>query len=129
MTVRYAQIINEETKEVSVGLGNNAEFYQSIGMKEMDVEQAYNGSWYLTGHVPSKPEPTIEEQVHMLEVQTGLTRAMRELVLAENSGASDYIKQKAQEIENKAQVLRVSDDMNEIQEAINAETLLKLSEK
>lgn len=78
---------------------------------------------------PAPAEPTVEEQVRTLEAQTGLTRAMRELVLAENSGASDYIKQKAQEIENKAQVLRVSADMNEIQEAINSETLLKLSEK
>lgn len=87
-----------------------------------------DGKYVIVANDPI-PEPTIEDQVHTLEAQTGLTRAMRELVLAENSGASDYIKQKAQEIENKAQVLRVSDDMNEIREAINAETLLKLSRK
>ena len=87
-----------------------------------------DGNYVIVANAPI-PEPTIEEQVRTLESQTGLTRAIRELVLAENSGASDYVKQKAQEIENKAQVLRVSDDMNEIQEAINAETLLKLAEK
>ena len=51
-------------------------------------------------------EPTIEEQVHALESQTGLTRAVRELVLAEGSGASDYVRAQAQEIEALAVPLR-----------------------
>lgn len=58
----YAKIINEETKEVSVGVGTNAEFYKSIGMTEMEVEQAYNGSWYVKGYAPEKPIPTNDEQ-------------------------------------------------------------------
>lgn len=127
--LKFAKIINESTKKCDIGLSDNADFYKSIGFEEMEVEKCWDGSWYLTGHCPPKPEPGVEESILSLEKSTGLTRAMRELVLAENSGASNYIKQKAQEIENKAQVLRVSDDMNEIQEAINAETLLKLSEK
>lgn len=57
----YAKIENEETKQVSVGLGTNTEFYKSIGMVEMDVEQAYNGGWYLKGYAPEKPAPTKEE--------------------------------------------------------------------
>lgn len=59
--LKYAKIENEETKQVSVGLGTNTEFYKSIGMVEMDVEQAYDGSWYLTGYAPEKPAPTKEE--------------------------------------------------------------------
>lgn len=102
----YAKIINEETKLCEVGLGTNTDFYKSIGMVEMDVEQAYNGSWYLKGYAPAKPEPTIEEQVTKLETETGLTRIMREIVLAENSGASDYVKAKANEIEDLAEQLR-----------------------
>lgn len=51
----YAKIINDETKQVEVGLGTNVSFYQSIGMSEMEVEQAYNGSWYLKGYAPEKP--------------------------------------------------------------------------
>ena len=58
----YAKIINEETKQCSVGDGNNFGFYQSIGMAEQDVEQAWDGSWYLAGYAPIKPEPTKEEQ-------------------------------------------------------------------
>lgn len=52
------------------------------------------------------PEPTTEEKVQVLEAETGLTRAVRELVLADGSGASDYVRAKAQEIENLAKELR-----------------------
>lgn len=58
----YAKIINEETKLCEVGIGTNAEFYQSIGMTEMEVEQAYDGGWYVKGYAPEKPAPTKEEQ-------------------------------------------------------------------
>lgn len=52
------------------------------------------------------PEPTTEEKVQVLEAETGLTRAVRELVLADGSGASDYVRAKAQEIEALANPLR-----------------------
>ena len=58
----YARVIDNETKQCEVGDGTNTAFYQSIGMSEMEVEQAYNGSWYLAGYAPIKPEPTKEEQ-------------------------------------------------------------------
>ena len=106
MTKKHAKITNEETKACSVGIGTDEEFYKSIGMTEMEVEQAYNGQWYLKGYAPAKPEPTLEEQVAKLEAETGLTRVMREMVLAENSGASEYVKAKAQEIEDLAKQLR-----------------------
>lgn len=59
--LKYAKIVNEETKECEVGLGTDTEFYESIGMEEMEVEEAYNGAWYLVGYVPEKPAPTREE--------------------------------------------------------------------
>ena len=59
---KYAKITNEETKACEVGLGTNSNFYQSIGMTEMEVEQAYDDGWYLAGYAPVKPEPTKEEQ-------------------------------------------------------------------
>ena len=102
----YARIVNEETKEVSVGLGTDVEFYKSIGMKEMEVERAYNGEWYLKGYAPVKPEPTLEEQVSSLEQTYGMTRWQREGILAEWSLYSDYTKSKAQEIEDLAKQLR-----------------------
>lgn len=60
--IKYAKIIDEETKKCDVGLGTNTEFYKSIGMTEMDVEQAYDGLWYVEGYAPQKPVPTEEEQ-------------------------------------------------------------------
>lgn len=50
--------------------------------------------------------PTLKEQLEDLERTTGYTRAIRELILAENSGASEYVKNKAQEIEELAENLR-----------------------
>ena len=111
--IKYAKVTNEETKECQVGTGTNIEFYKKIGLIEMEVEQAYNGQWYLKGYAPSKPEPTLEEQVAKLEAETGLTRVMREMVLAENSGASDYVKAKANEIEDLAKQLRTTEETSE----------------
>lgn len=58
----YAKIIDQETKACEVGIGTNADFYKSIGMSEMDVEQAYNGSWYLKGYAPEKPQSVIDAE-------------------------------------------------------------------
>lgn len=59
---KYAKVINQKTKLCEVGLGTNAKFYKSIGMIEMDVEQAYNGSWYLKGYAPAKPQEIINQE-------------------------------------------------------------------
>ena len=50
----YAQIIDEETKQVNIGTGTNTTFYKSIGMTEMNIEQAYDGSYYLKGYAPTQ---------------------------------------------------------------------------
>lgn len=54
--LKYAKIIDEETKACDVGTGTNAAFYEKIGMTEQEVEQAYNGSWYLAGYAPEEPQ-------------------------------------------------------------------------
>lgn len=58
----YAKIENDITKECSVGFGTNVEFYQSIGMTEMDVEEAYDGKWYVAGYAPQKPQELIDKE-------------------------------------------------------------------
>ena len=65
----YAKIINEETKQVSVGTGTNAKFYKSIGMSEMEVEQAYDGFWYVKGFAPDKPVEELQAQVRAVRNQ------------------------------------------------------------
>lgn len=58
---KYAKVINEVTKQCEIGLGTNAKYYKSIGMEEMDVEQAYNGQWYVKGFAPTPGEKPKEE--------------------------------------------------------------------
>ncbi|MBQ3695644.1 MAG: hypothetical protein II938_01570 [Alphaproteobacteria bacterium] len=59
---KYAKIINKETNECEIGLGTDTAFYISLGMDEMDVEQAYDGRWYINGYAPQPPEPTYAEK-------------------------------------------------------------------
>ena len=59
MVMKFAKVENEETKACSVGVGPDDKFYKSIGMELMDVEQAWNGSWYIAGYCPEKPKENI----------------------------------------------------------------------
>lgn len=58
---KYARIIDEQTKEVQIGVGCPDAYYIEICMTLMEVEQAYNGKWYVKGFAPTEPEPTEEE--------------------------------------------------------------------
>ena len=60
--LKYAKIINEETKQCEVGIGTNSKFYESIGMQEIDVEQDWLGQWYVMGYAPEKPESVIKKE-------------------------------------------------------------------
>ena len=68
-----------------------------------------NGVYTIMENAPVA-RPTTAEKVQALENETGLNRAVRELVLAENSGASEYVKAKANEIEELAKQLRVTEE-------------------
>lgn len=59
---KYAKVINEETKQCEVGIGTNTNFYKSIGMTEMEVEQAYDGNWYVKGYAPTKPTEVLAQE-------------------------------------------------------------------
>lgn len=59
---KFAKIINEETKAVVVGMGTNESFYRSEGMTETDVEQGYDGNWYVAGFAPEKPQSVIDAE-------------------------------------------------------------------
>ena len=58
---KFAKILDNESKLCSIGIGTDTEFYRSIGMYEMEVEEGYDGHWYVKGYAPAKPEPTVEE--------------------------------------------------------------------
>ena len=56
--IKYAKIVDSKIHKCDVALGN----YIPEGFTQMEVEQAYNGMWYLMGHTPQKPEPTYAEK-------------------------------------------------------------------
>lgn len=60
--LKYAKIENAETGSCSVGLGTNSAFYESIGMTLMEVEQAWDGAWYVEGRAPGKPAEVIRAE-------------------------------------------------------------------
>lgn len=117
--IAYANIANEETKQVNIVAGKMVKL---LGAVEMEVEQAYNGAWYVKGYAPAKPEPTLEEQVYALESQYQMTRWQREGILAEGSLYSDYTKAKAQEIEDLAAELRTAEKASEVEEVVISKT-------
>lgn len=53
--LKFAKIVNDETKACEIGLGTNSGFYKSLGFTEMDVGHGEDGIWYLAGHAPKKP--------------------------------------------------------------------------
>ena len=64
----YAKIVDDETKSVIVGFGNDIEYYKSIGFSEMEVERGWNGSYYLAGHAAQKPiEAYRQEKLNQLQ--------------------------------------------------------------
>lgn len=45
----YAKIVDKKTGQLIVGTGTNSDFYKSLGMSLMEVEQHKDGNWYLAG--------------------------------------------------------------------------------
>ena len=50
----YCKYDNETKKCLEVGTGTNTDFYKSIGMEDLEVEKAYDGSYYLKGYAPNQ---------------------------------------------------------------------------
>lgn len=73
--IKYAKIINEETGLCEVGLGTNAEFYISIGMREHDVQQSdLDGNWYLIEKCPMKSDEQKEQEERERIAMLSLTK-------------------------------------------------------
>ena len=94
---KYTKVINEETKEVSIAISENPDvpYFESRGFTLQEVEQAYDGSWYVAGYAPVKPEPTIEEQNEAI-------RATREQLYVQTSDKlrNDYLEAVARGADN-----------------------------
>jgi hypothetical protein len=74
--IKYAKIINNETGLCEVGLGTNTEYYKSIGMAELDVEQSEkDNQWYLSEKCPHYTPEEKEEQEHERIQALSMTRS------------------------------------------------------
>jgi len=113
--LRYAKVINSKTKTCTVGDENgDINFYKSIGMTEQNVEQAYNGSWYLEGYAPEKPQELVDQE-EILELKQYLAETdwyySRQLETGETIPNS--IKQKRIESRNRINELQETETTNE----------------
>lgn len=119
---KYAKIINEETKEVSIGAGTNVSFYQSIGMTEMDVEEAYNNLWYLQGYAPNKSsKEATQEKIIELKMQLAETdyidNKFIEAIVKEDKNLLESYKIKYQDKLEERQSIR--NQIDELEEIVN----------
>lgn len=63
--LKYCNFVDKETGRVNVAIGNNIEYYQSIGMIERDVEQSdVDNYWYITEKCPHLTPEEKEEKEH-----------------------------------------------------------------
>lgn len=74
MTVKkqYAKIIDDQTKELQIGVGCDVAYYLEIGMEYMETELAYNGKWYLKGYTPQEPVPTPKTKEEVQKIRAAL---------------------------------------------------------
>ena len=69
--IKYAKLINKDTGLCEVGLGTNNEFYESIGMKELDVLQSdIDNKWYLIEKciMKTNEQKELEEKEYVQEL-------------------------------------------------------------
>lgn len=112
--IKYALIIDKETKQVSICDENQREHFVSVGYSEMEVEQAYNGAWYLKGYAPIEPEKTKEE----------VSETRRQLYIAEKDPITCQIqalRDEEQTEEIMAQIESLKEERARVVERIKAE--------
>lgn len=63
MICRY-KIHDQETNEVLIAVGDNIQFFESMGYTEVgEVEQAYDGRYFVAGYAPTMPQEEVVIQV------------------------------------------------------------------
>ena len=90
--IKYAKIINQETGLCEIGLGTNIEFYQSIGMTPLDVQQSdIDGAWYLASMCPMKTDEQreIEELARINSLTLDSSTFYKEVLRTSGKNVSD----------------------------------------
>ena len=97
--IKYAKITDDEKGLCEVGVGTNEEFYKSIGMTELDVEQSeVDSQWYISEKCPRFTEDDLarneQERIAMLKMTP------RDFLLAITSMGVEWVQIKALMAEN-----------------------------
>ncbi len=113
---KFAKILDNESKLCSVGLGTDTEFYHSIGMTEQEVEQGYDGRYYLAGYAPEKTQNIINSEC-ITELQNYLNATDWYAVRFAETGAEipEDIKAARQSAREEISRLRGDDDQDNSQ--------------
>ena len=89
--IKYAQLINEDTGLCSIGTGTNIDFYKSIGMTELDVQQSdVDNNWYLIDKCPMKTDE--EKELEEKKRVAMLRMTPRDFLLAITQMGVDFAK-------------------------------------
>lgn len=65
MFCRY-KVYNPKTHEVLVAVGDDIPLFDSMGYTEFgEVEQAYNGRYFIAGYAPTIPQEELEKRVRV----------------------------------------------------------------
>lgn len=107
MSLKYAKIVDQNLGTVIAALGTDIEFYKSQGFEELDVEQAYDGNWYLKDKAPKKPEAyDLENELIKLEIKYNMPRVIREGILGNPTMYNEFNVNRARELEDIADRIR-----------------------
>lgn len=81
--LKYVKIINTDTMECQVGLGTDAEYYKSMGMFLMEVEQSVSGKYYIAGFLP-------QEDIEVLRSKKRKELRLKRDIYKEENNFSDH---------------------------------------
>lgn len=59
---KYVKVVNQLSKQCLVGLGQDENYYKSLGFEKREVEKAYDGIYYLAGFAPKKPQELVSKE-------------------------------------------------------------------
>ena len=92
--IKYAKILDEETKKVDIALGYDIQIYKKLGFTPQDVEQSdIDGQWYLTGYAPMKTDEqkAREEKQHIAQLNLTAADVERAIYRARGMDFDDVV--------------------------------------
>lgn len=115
--ILYAKVINDVTKICEVGIGTNDAYYISLGMTKQDVEQSYDGQWYLKGYAPQKPNTILIKEYETI-IDNINNDMLRDLLIITDDEQTEEKKQEAKQYlaQKKTEKNKLIEEINKLRE-------------